>query len=295
MSFDELRAFLAVAQHGSFAAAASALGVARTSLRRHVDALEAQVGTPLLERGQRGAVLTAAGEQLRVRGRSMEHEFATMLTAIRETGRAPSGLVRVLLPIGLPSFTISAIVGLIRSSWPGVRLRIRWAEDPCTAVDESIEFVFWFGARQPVGAWQWRTVMNVPVRLLASEAYVRRRGAPTTLAQLADHDLYVWSYGAADPSITLREGRPWLVDPVAITSNAEMLHEVMHQGLGLVWVPDAGLPLGEGKAPPIAILDELVGSAIEARVAVPQALADLPRIDVMFRNLERFRAAATPR
>ena len=60
MDLVEVSAFLAVAETGSFAAAAQKLGCPRTTLTRRIDALEARAGTKLLERGRSGAKLTAA-------------------------------------------------------------------------------------------------------------------------------------------------------------------------------------------------------------------------------------------
>lgn len=298
MSFDELRAFLAVAEHGSFAAAATAQGVARTSLRRHVDALEARAGVPLFERGLRGAVLTVAGQQLLARGRNMEHEFSTLLAAIRETGRAPTGLVRALLPVGMPPPIVAGLLAVIRTSWPGVRLALRWCEDPCVDADEETDFVLWLGGGAPRGAWQWRPLPAVPLRLLASTTYASTRGLPRELHELADHELHAWSLPGATPSLTLRDGRHHAITPAVTTANIDALHELAHHGVGLVWTPDAGLPPRPGRAPLVPVLPDVVGADVELRIAVPSALASLPRVEVLLRNFaelaSRVRADVAP-
>ena len=71
MDLEELRSFLAVVETGSFLAAATNLGVARATLRRRVDALEARAGVPLLERTARGVTVTEAGSVLMARGRQV--------------------------------------------------------------------------------------------------------------------------------------------------------------------------------------------------------------------------------
>ncbi|WP_205695877.1 LysR family transcriptional regulator [Conexibacter sp. SYSU D00693] len=60
-----LRAFLAVADRGSFTAAARVLGVSQPTVSSHVAALERRAGAPLVERSRAGARLTPAGEALR--------------------------------------------------------------------------------------------------------------------------------------------------------------------------------------------------------------------------------------
>ncbi|MCB9764361.1 MAG: LysR family transcriptional regulator [Alphaproteobacteria bacterium] len=71
MTLDQLRTFVAVAQRGSFTRAARALDCAQSTVSFHVAALEASLGTHLLERGGRGVRLTQAGARLLPRARAM--------------------------------------------------------------------------------------------------------------------------------------------------------------------------------------------------------------------------------
>ena len=64
MDWKSLPAFLAVARHGSLRSAAEQLGGTHATLRRQVEALEAQLGTQLFRRGAEGLSLTAAGRRL---------------------------------------------------------------------------------------------------------------------------------------------------------------------------------------------------------------------------------------
>ncbi|HEX2883251.1 MAG TPA: LysR family transcriptional regulator [Candidatus Limnocylindria bacterium] len=59
-----LRAFAAVARHGSISRAAEALLLSQPAVSRHVASLERELGVPLLDRGWRGVTLTEAGRVL---------------------------------------------------------------------------------------------------------------------------------------------------------------------------------------------------------------------------------------
>lgn len=61
-NLDQLRAFVAVVEAGSFSGAARRLGRAQSVVSYAVASLEAQLGMPLFERGRRRPQLTAAGE-----------------------------------------------------------------------------------------------------------------------------------------------------------------------------------------------------------------------------------------
>ena len=65
MEPEQLRIFLAVAEHGSFTAAAKALYVSHSTTSRAVAALERELDAPRFLRQGRTVSLTKAGEALR--------------------------------------------------------------------------------------------------------------------------------------------------------------------------------------------------------------------------------------
>ena len=76
--FGDLRLFWAVAEAGSFGAAARALGVSTSTLTRAVDNLEARLEVKLLTRTAQGITLTEAGQTAFGRVRTMERAAAAL-------------------------------------------------------------------------------------------------------------------------------------------------------------------------------------------------------------------------
>lgn len=89
LSFDELRVFVAVAEAGSLTAAASRLGLAKSTLSRRLSALEEQLGVRLLERTTRRLELTRAGQLFFERCRQ---SFSKVEEAVAELSNAQIGL-----------------------------------------------------------------------------------------------------------------------------------------------------------------------------------------------------------
>ncbi|MCA9683205.1 MAG: LysR family transcriptional regulator [Myxococcales bacterium] len=81
---DELRAFLAVVEHGSAKAAADVLGVPRSTLRRQVDALEQRVGAPLLWTDARGTRPSPKGRLMIEEARCILDAHAVLIKRVRE-------------------------------------------------------------------------------------------------------------------------------------------------------------------------------------------------------------------
>src|SRR5471032_707318 len=96
--FDRLHCFIAVVEKGSLSAAALELGLAVSSVSRKIDALEAELGSPLLLRSSRLSVLTDAGERFLPRARNILAEMAEGKAAVQELDSEPRGLLTVTAP-----------------------------------------------------------------------------------------------------------------------------------------------------------------------------------------------------
>jgi DNA-binding transcriptional LysR family regulator len=95
LNLDRLRTLLAVADLGSFAAAARALHLAPPTVSLHVAQLEARLGTRLLHREPAAITATAAGSLLIDRARLLLAEADEMLQAVQRQIVARGGRVRL--------------------------------------------------------------------------------------------------------------------------------------------------------------------------------------------------------
>lgn len=291
----ELRAFLMVVEEGSFLAAANNLGVSRTTLRRQVDALEARAGVLLLERSRTGVILTEAGAELVRGGRAMERDFGALLHAIRETGSEPAGQVRIHLPTALPPAVMTAIYGVLREGWPGVRVHAAFSDAPQPAKLSDTDVVAWFG-EPATGAdgesWVQRPVAHVRQRLLARPDYLARCGTPESVTDLEHHDLLAWlAPHETTPHIVTTRGAVLPVRATLATMNAHLIHEAVALGLGIGWVPDGDVPT-PGGGPTVRVLENDVGRDVTLWIGAPKVLADRPRIRVFLDHVDDLLKAA---
>jgi LysR family nitrogen assimilation transcriptional regulator len=120
----QLEALLAVAETGSFTAAADHLHTVQSNVSEHVRQLEAEVGVQLLVRGRRGTVPTEFGVRVVERARAIRseiealHKDLSMLQGL-ETGHATLGVVGTVSRLLVPM-----VVAEMRRSAPGVSLRL---------------------------------------------------------------------------------------------------------------------------------------------------------------------------
>jgi DNA-binding transcriptional LysR family regulator len=111
LPLNALRAFEAVAKHGSFTAAANALQISQSALSRHVLAIESLIGVQLFERRPHSLSLTKAGEHLLAAVIKSLDGLELALNAVRRQDTPTLRTLRVQMP---PSFATHLAVPILR-------------------------------------------------------------------------------------------------------------------------------------------------------------------------------------
>jgi DNA-binding transcriptional LysR family regulator len=111
LPLNALRAFEAVARHGSFTAAANALLISQSALSRHVMGIEKLIGTQLFERRPHALVLTEAGQSLLPAVTRSFDRLEHALDDISHESVSARRTLRVHLP---PSFASHLAVPILR-------------------------------------------------------------------------------------------------------------------------------------------------------------------------------------
>jgi DNA-binding transcriptional LysR family regulator len=111
LPLNALRAFEAVAKHGSFTGAANALLISQSALSRHVISLEKLIGVQLFDRRPHSLVLTAAGQHLLPVVTKSLDRLEYSLDEIRHAGAPTLRTLRVQMP---PSFALHLAVPILR-------------------------------------------------------------------------------------------------------------------------------------------------------------------------------------
>ena len=125
-TLDQLRLFIAVADHGSFGGAAKALGRAVSAVSYGIAQLEAQLALSLFDReGSRRPVLTAAGEGLLAEARAVADGVDALLAKTRSlhAGQEPS--LTVVIDVMVPGDVTAHVLGEFRRFFPTCALTLR--------------------------------------------------------------------------------------------------------------------------------------------------------------------------
>jgi LysR family hydrogen peroxide-inducible transcriptional activator len=135
MELRHLETLLAIAEEGSFTAAADALNTVQSNVSDQIRQLEYELGVPLLVRGRRGAEPTEFGTVVLDRARRVERELEAMRADLSMLQGLEAGHARLGVVGTASRWLMPALVADLRVRAPGVRLRINegaserlWAE-----------------------------------------------------------------------------------------------------------------------------------------------------------------------
>jgi DNA-binding transcriptional LysR family regulator len=123
MEFDDVRAFVTVANMGSVSLAARDLNVTQSAVTRRLQRLETSLGRTLLDRRTRPVVLTGAGQAALERCRRLLNDLREVRAAATN-GDLPIGEIRIGVAHALTELTLTEPVGQIRRTFPKIALRL---------------------------------------------------------------------------------------------------------------------------------------------------------------------------
>lgn len=124
LNLDQLQTLIAIADLGTFAAAAQALHLAPPTVSLHIKELESRMQAALLIRGRRQAELTLAGDALVSEGRKLLAASDDLIDLVRRRAMGLEGLVRVGVSAGVSTRLLPLMLEALTQRSPGVEVRL---------------------------------------------------------------------------------------------------------------------------------------------------------------------------
>lgn len=255
---DMLRAmslFRAVADLGSFVAAADREGLSPPALSRQIASLEDRLGTRLFNRTTRSLSLTDAGHRFLARARVILQEIDEAEAEAGEGRAAPRGTLSVSAPISYSLARLGPILSSFRALYPDVRLMLDLTDRTVDLTHEAVDVALRTSAT-PDPALIERKLSEERLILCASPAYIERAAPLTHPDDLSHHDGLIYSYLTPEAAFTFHP-RDTESDPPPTqarlsgtieATNGDILRELAIAGHGVVIQPEfvVGGALAEG-------------------------------------------------
>jgi DNA-binding transcriptional LysR family regulator len=187
IDLNKVAVFARVVEARGFTAAAKALGLPKSSVSRSVAQLEEALGVRLLQRTTRKLHLTDAGVAYYERVTRALGGLDDAAVAVSEMQGAVRGTVRITAPVDLGASLLARLVTRFVRKHPGLRIELGLTGRTVDLVAENYDLAVRAGSLADSSLVARRIGTGSSV-LFASPGYVRRRGAPKTVAELAQHD-----------------------------------------------------------------------------------------------------------
>lgn len=188
----EMEVFVRVVEQGGFTAAAKALGMTPSAVSKLVARLEARLGARLINRSTRKLQLTAEGLNFHERALRV---LADLDEAERAVGASsvPRGRLRVNSSVPFGVHHLLPLVPKFTALHPEVQLDVTITDRVIDLMDERAEVAIRIG---PLRSSQLmaRKLGTSRMAVVASPAYLARRGTPSHPDALADHDLITFNF-----------------------------------------------------------------------------------------------------
>lgn len=191
---DKLKAievFIEVAQGLSFSGAAQRLGMAKGNVTKHVAWLEQTLGVQLLTRTTKSVSLTESGLSLLENGRELLDRVDSIDAAVRQSVKEPKGVLRLGAPPSFGAFHLVPIITAFSSAHPEIQVVLYLDDGRTDLVAEGLDMSVRIATSLKDTSQVAQRLAVVPQLLVASPAYLKRRGTPETIADLANHECMV--------------------------------------------------------------------------------------------------------
>lgn len=187
VDLNQMRTFVWIARSGSFTRAAKTLAMPKSTVSQQLRALEAHLGTRLMQRTTRRLALTEAGKLFFSRCERMMGEAEDAERAVTHYRTAPRGLLRIGVPVTFARTFLAPLLPGFCRKYPEVRIElvIPGRLDP---VENLLDVVIRVG-RIEDSSYALKKLGQISQGLFASRGYLKGRGAPEGPAQLPAHNL----------------------------------------------------------------------------------------------------------
>nr|WP_275943915.1 LysR family transcriptional regulator [Gluconacetobacter takamatsuzukensis] len=239
---DELTLFVAVLDAGSMAAAGRRLHRSPPSVSRVLAGLEQRLGARLIDRTTRRLAPTEFGRQFAVQARDLIARYEALARTATQEADQPAGMLRITAPATFGRRHVAPVLADLLARFEKIRATLVLSDRNLDLIEEGLDVAIRIGELTD-STLMARKVGSVGRILVASPAYLHRRGMPRSVRDLAEHDSILiesrpvareWRFASGPhgkgPHQVMR------LTPRVLANDVEAAIAIARDGLGIVRV-----------------------------------------------------------
>lgn len=189
LDWNDLRYFLAVADHGSTLRAGRELRTSQTTVARRIAALEAATGFPLFDRRQAGYALTPAGEDLLEKARAVAIAAERFEEGAAAVSRETGGIVRLTTEDIFADALLSPMLVELYEVHPQIRIELDSSRSLRDLGAGEADIALRSTSKAAAAGVVGRRICADDWTFYCSRDYAQRHGVPHSKAELRQHSL----------------------------------------------------------------------------------------------------------
>ncbi|MBI1425342.1 MAG: LysR family transcriptional regulator [Gammaproteobacteria bacterium] len=246
MDVASLKAFLAVAEHGSFSTASAQLFLTQPAISKRIAVLESELDTPLFDRIGRQVTLTQAGKALLPRAQKILLEIEDSTRAIRNLSGDISGLLSIGTSHHIGLHRLPPVLRAFTKAYPEVELDIHFmdSEEACRAVEHGeLELGVVTLPLQAAPVLQTKLVWPDPLCVIVGKGHPLAQQKQLSFKQLAEHKAVLPARGTFTREIIEQAfGKHRVHVNISLSTNyLETIKMLVSVGLGWSVLPESML------------------------------------------------------
>ena len=287
MDLNDIVVFTKVVETRSFTAAAEQLGLPKSTVSRKLAQLEERLGVRLVQRTTRKFALTEIGEAYYARCQRIVADLAAAEQLVTDMQATPRGRVRVTAPIDLSMRYLGAIVADFLGKHADINVELEANDRIVDLIEEGFDLGVRIGPL-PESTLIARRLVTIDAVLCAAPSYLARRGTPTTIEELEDHDRVLFTPSPRTQSWTLVHGDASFEfgRPARFASNnVGAVHGAALAGGGVALLTDFMVAADIASGALVPLLPEWRGRAIDVHAVYPARQNLPPRLALFLDHL----------
>lgn len=234
-----IQAFVTTVQAGSMSAAAVALRLSPAMVGQQVAALEARLGSRLLNRTTRRQSLTDFGASYYEQCRDILERIALADEAAQLQQAQARGRLRITAPTTFGAEALMPALGAYRDIAPDVEIEITLTDRTVDLVEEGFDIAFRIG-EMPDSSMIARRLTPYRMVVCAAPSYLARAGHPTHPRDLGAHQAIAFSPSARAPWRFVRQQETVEVAPIRMVTvnSGPAVRAAALAGLGVIMQPE---------------------------------------------------------
>lgn len=232
---DELQVFVSVIESGSISAAAEHMGQTPSAISRTLSRLEAKLETTLINRTTRRMDLTEEGKFFLEKAKQILAQMDELEERLSLRQHVPSGRLRINAASPFMLHAVVPYVAEFRTLYPDIQLELNSNDLVIDLLEQSTDVAIRIGVLAD-STLHARSLGSSPLSILASPAYLKKHGTPTTVEALASHALLGFTQTESLNHWPLRhaEGDRLQIQPAVSAYSGETLRQLALAGEGIV-------------------------------------------------------------